>query len=285
MSRKSKIFTIIATAGGVIFGSLVILYLMGRFTIRIDSDLVRYHVIIGELQEILSTLKDAETGQRGYLLTGKDDYLIPHDRAVARIHQEFETLEARARAGELSVSDVDELWKLSSQKLDELHKTIFLRRTQGLPAALAAVETDIGKNKMDLIRALVAKMTTNEEAALANARRKADALVYERNLLFVLSTLLNLAVLAWAYRRIREETEGRERGARNIAAKGTTGGNAREYRRRGDCHRYRGTDNVFESGCRKADRLEIVGSAETALLKGIQHHKRKLPRNGREPGR
>jgi PAS domain S-box-containing protein len=213
MSRKSKIFTIIATAGGVIFGSLVILYLMGRFTIRIDSDLVRYHVIIGELQEILSTLKDAETGQRGYLLTGKDDYLIPHDRAVARIHQEFETLEARARAGELSVSDVDELWKLSSQKLDELHKTIFLRRTQGLPAALAAVETDIGKNKMDLIRALVAKMTTNEEAALANARRKADALVYERNLLFVLSTLLNLAVLAWAYRRIREETEGRERAA------------------------------------------------------------------------
>lgn len=83
MSRKSKIFTIIATAGGVIFGSLVILYLMGRFTIRIDSDLVRYHVIIGELQEILSTLKDAETGQRGYLLTGKDDYLIP---TTGRLH-------------------------------------------------------------------------------------------------------------------------------------------------------------------------------------------------------
>jgi CHASE3 domain sensor protein len=103
----------------------------------------------GELQEALSTLKDAETGQRGYLLTGKDQYLVPHDQAVARINQEFEVLEASARDGELSGQDVSTLWHLTSQKLDELEETIILRRTQGLPASLAVVETDFGKDKMD----------------------------------------------------------------------------------------------------------------------------------------
>jgi len=74
---------------------------------------------------------------------------VPHDQAVARIHQEFEVLEASARDGELSGQDVSTLWHLTSQKLDELEETIILRRTQGLPASLAVVETDFGKDKMD----------------------------------------------------------------------------------------------------------------------------------------
>ena len=106
MSQRSKLATIVGTAGAVTVASLVAVFLMGRAAINANADLVRYHVVIGGLQETLSTLKDAETGQRGYLLTGKEQYLQPHDQAAARIGQELENLAAEARAGELSAGDV-----------------------------------------------------------------------------------------------------------------------------------------------------------------------------------
>jgi PAS domain S-box-containing protein len=216
MSQRSKLATIIATAGGVIISSLLVILFVGRAAINGKADLVHYHAVIGELQETLSTLKDAETGQRGYLLTGKDKYLVPHEQAVARIHQQFKTLEMRARAGELSPQDVTTLWHLTSQKLDELQETIILRRTLGLPAALAVVETDFGQNKMDSIRGQVAKMTGAEERALSSANQSAAQLDYYRNLIFALSTLLNLGVLIWAYRRVRDESAAREKAALEI---------------------------------------------------------------------
>jgi PAS domain S-box-containing protein len=216
MSQRSKLATIIATAGGVLIVSLMVILLMGRAAMNGSADLVHYHTVIGELQETLSTLKDAETGQRGYLLTGKDQYLAPHNQAVARIHREFEILRARARDGELSDQDVATLWHLTSQKLDELEATIVLRRTQGLPAAMAVVGTDFGRNRMDSIRAQVAKMTGAEERDLGSANRRAADLVYYANLIFALSTLLNLAMLIWAYRRIRDESAAREKAALEI---------------------------------------------------------------------
>ena len=216
MSQRSKLATIIATAGGVLIASLMAILVMGRAAMNGSATLVRYHTVIGELQEALSTLKDAETGQRGYLLTGKDQYLTPHDQAVTRIRREFEILRARARDGELSDQDVATLWHLTSEKLDELQATIVLRRKQGLPAALAVVETDFGKNQMDLIRAQVAKMTGAEERALGSAKQRAADLVFYSNLIFALSTLLNLGMLIWAYRRIRDESAAREKATLEI---------------------------------------------------------------------
>jgi PAS domain S-box-containing protein len=216
MSQRSKLATIISTAGGIIITSLLVILFMGRAAINGNADLVHYHTVIGELRETLSTLKDAETGQRGYLLTGKDEYLVPHDQAVARIHQEFEILEARARNDELSNQEVTTLWHLTGQKLDELQETITLRRTQGLQAALAVVETDFGKNQMDSIRMQIAKMTGAEERALASANQRAEELVYSSNVIFALSTLLNLGVLLWAYRRIRDESAAREKASLEI---------------------------------------------------------------------
>jgi PAS domain S-box-containing protein len=216
MSRNSKLATIFATTGGVTLASLVAMFFMGRLAIDTNRALLSYHVLIGELQQTLSTMKDAETGQRGFLLTGKDKYLVPHGQAVVRIQQELMGLEARSKAGELSVSDLAALRQLINEKLDELQATIALRRTQGLAAALTMVETDLGQNRMDSIRAQVAKMTAAEESRLADANLKAAALTEYRDLVIVLSTLLNLAAFIWAYRRIRNESFAREKAAFEI---------------------------------------------------------------------
>jgi PAS domain S-box-containing protein len=216
MSQRSKLVTIFMTTGAVTLAGLVAIFFMGRAAINSNHELARYHIVIGELRETLSTLKDAETGQRGYLLTGQEKYLQPYDQAVTRIHQELRILEDRARAGELADRDVTRLSQVASQKLNELQQTIFLKRTQGLPAALAVVETDSGRHVMELIRAQVAQMITVQEYALASANQRAATFVLYRNLLAGLSALLNLAVLVWAYRRVREESTGREKVALEI---------------------------------------------------------------------
>src|ERR1700677_2822085 len=216
MSRNSRLATLFVTTGSVMMASLLAIFLMGRLAIDTNSALLRYHVLIGELQQTLSTMKDAETGQRGFLLTGKEKYLEPHDQAVIRIERELKSLEASANAGELSASDVAILRQLVNQKLDELRATIVLRRTKGLPAALTVVETDLGQNKMDSIRSQVSKMTMVEESRLSQANLKAAALTEYRNVVIALSTLLNLMVFLWAYRRIRDESFAREKAAFEI---------------------------------------------------------------------
>src|SRR5690348_9346738 len=122
MSQKSRIATIITSAGAVIIAGMLAIFLMGKAAINANSDLIIRHKVIGQLQETLSTIKDAETGQRGYLLTGDQQYLQPHHRAVGRIGQELETLAAAASAGELSAADVSKLSQLTNQKLDELQQ-------------------------------------------------------------------------------------------------------------------------------------------------------------------
>jgi CHASE3 domain sensor protein len=216
MSQRSKLAAIITTTGAVMIASLLLILFIGRAAINGNADLVRYHTVIGGLQETLSTLKDAETGQRGYLLTGEDKYLAPYDQAIVSIHREFETLQAEARGGELSEQDVARLGQLTTQKLAELRQTITLRRNQGLPAALAVVQTDFGRNTMNSIRAQVAKMMGAEDAAMAAAKQRAAQLVYLSNLIIALSTLLNLAVLLWAYRQIKSESAAREKAALEI---------------------------------------------------------------------
>jgi len=124
MSQKSQVATIIASSGVVIIASMLAIFLMGRAAINANTNLIVRHEVIGQLQETLSTIKDAETGQRGYLLTGNQQYLQPYDQAVERIGQELESLAAAAKAGELSVADVSKLSQLTNQKLGELQQTI-----------------------------------------------------------------------------------------------------------------------------------------------------------------
>lgn len=122
----------------------------------------RTHDIIGSLDSILSSLKDAETGQRGFLITGDQAYLQPYHAARTRIQSDI------ARARELTKGNVVEenlLTQIDFQvasKLSELEETIRLRREQGFEAARAVVLTDRGRQTMDALRENLAAMGEEE---------------------------------------------------------------------------------------------------------------------------
>ena len=104
------------------------------------------------IEQTLSSVGDAESGQRGFVLTGDPEYLDAYDAAVAALPTELSNLralvaqEARLRTRASTLSD------LISEKLSELKETVALRQNEGFQAALAVVETNRGKHTMDDIR-------------------------------------------------------------------------------------------------------------------------------------
>ncbi|MBT5752875.1 MAG: PAS domain-containing protein [Rhodospirillaceae bacterium] len=121
------------------------------------------------LSNTLSAMQDAETGQRGFLLTGDDDYLEPHINSFSRVNQMMENLRELTSDNVVQQQLLERLAPLIDEKHDELEQTILLWRKEGPKAALNLVTTHRGKNIMDRLRGIVAEMEA-EESRLLNQR-------------------------------------------------------------------------------------------------------------------
>ncbi|WP_312947463.1 response regulator [Agrobacterium sp.] len=127
-----------------------------------NERVVQTHVAIVALDELLSKVQDAETGQRGFLLTNNESYLAPYNLAIETIPAQLD------RVGFLTGINPGQDRRLATLrqrvdgKLAELADTIAVRRSAGLEAALAAVNSDRGKTEMDAIRAQISAMAGGE---------------------------------------------------------------------------------------------------------------------------
>lgn len=130
--------------------------------------------LLTDTNDLISSLKDAETGQRGYLLTGSEVYLDPYTKAVAIIPHLVDQLMEMAGTGEPFAGQAKLLRDLTNIKLGELDRTVDLRRNKGLEAALEVVQTNAGKRTMDSIRAVGADMTNRESEQMRLRRTAAE---------------------------------------------------------------------------------------------------------------
>ncbi len=123
--------------------------------------------IIQGLDDLLSDYKDAETGQRGYLLTQTEAYLEPYERATTAIDDKLAKLRVEVADDPKQTEALDILRHVGQQKLAELKQTIDLTRAGRRDQAMEAVKTDRGKRYMDGIRAGINEMRDAEKARLA----------------------------------------------------------------------------------------------------------------------
>ncbi|MDY3556395.1 response regulator [Gemmata sp. JC717] len=137
-------------------------YLNTRTLSRGMEQVARTHDTITTLEDVMSLLKDAETGQRGFVLTGDERYLAPHTAAVGNIYTRLQDLERLTADSPEQAARVPAIKEHVRTKIRELEETIVLRRTKGFEAARAVVETDRGKNAMDSVRAQVEAMEQTE---------------------------------------------------------------------------------------------------------------------------
>lgn len=134
-----------------------------------NQKITQSHEVITALDELLSSAQDAETGQRGFLLTNNEKYLEPYSNALEALPTKLDEVAALSRENPVHRSEISALRAHVAAKLKELKRAIDLRRTQGLDAALAVINSDRGKAEMDAIRAVIARMG-REEAVLRATR-------------------------------------------------------------------------------------------------------------------
>ena len=147
------------------------------------------------IDKALSDLKDAETGQRGYIITGDERYLEPYTKSHAGILESIERLRALAGDSAIRQGHVNAVAEASAAKLAELERAIAIRRQDGLEAAIALVRTDRGKEAMDRVRAELAGMRAEEDATRAPLRERLQAAITRTTLTFTFASALALALL------------------------------------------------------------------------------------------
>ncbi|QMV65044.1 diguanylate cyclase [Pseudomonas berkeleyensis] len=123
------------------------------------------------LSTLLSTLQDAEIGQRGYLLTGNQQYLVPYEQAIGRLDEQLHEMLENPTLQVYAV-DLKVIAQLSELKRDELAQTIILRREQGQVEALRVLAANDGKLYMDEMRQRIGNVERG--VALSLREQKAD---------------------------------------------------------------------------------------------------------------
>ncbi|MDB5847541.1 MAG: histidine kinase, partial [Rhodoferax sp.] len=123
--------------------------------------------VIERLQGLLSSMKDAETGQRGFLLTGSERYLDPYTEAQASFAGQLQSVRDLVADNRRQVEYVKTVGEYATMKFRELDETIQLRRTGNAEGALALVRSDRGRLTMDRIRDVVGEMIRSEQQQLA----------------------------------------------------------------------------------------------------------------------
>ncbi len=128
--------------------------------------------LLQQIEQALSSVKDAESGQRGFVLTGNPDYLDAYNAALSALPGQLAILRASVADEPAQRTRVATLSGLIAEKLDELKETVALRRNEGFKAALSVVETNRGKQTMDAIRTIGMELQNEVYTSLTRGIRE-----------------------------------------------------------------------------------------------------------------
>jgi signal transduction histidine kinase/CheY-like chemotaxis protein/CHASE3 domain sensor protein len=167
--------------------------------------IARTNQVIEQLQTVIGSMKDAETGQRGFLITGQEGYLAPHTEGKASVSARLQTLRKLLEADPAQLQRTDTLERLVADKLQELEQTIILQRNGDREGAIALVRSDRGRATMDRLRAVVSDIELEERTRLSKQQERwQNAVDYSNLVTWGAAAVLLSLILYSAYRSSRE---------------------------------------------------------------------------------
>ena len=200
---------VFAVTALMVISSTLLTYWFGNRVLNAHAREESHREVIANINELVSTAKDAETGQRGFIITGDDSYLGPYEEAARRLPRAL--AKTKSLDGDPDdAADIATIAALIDRKMAELSSTIELRKTSGAEAAVARIQQGEGRQIMDDLRAAAARVEASQKAKLNSDVKLSDATTRTRTGVFVLTGLLNVAFLAWAYQRIARALRQRD---------------------------------------------------------------------------
>jgi len=143
-----------------------------------------YEVII-KADNVISDLQNAETGQRGYVLTGQETFLAPYTESLKNIYTDFQTLDTLTKDNLVQQKRLSEMKLLIDKKLLELDNVIGLRKYKGFEAAATVISTGTGKETMDSIRLIETDLKTEESKLLEERTRDSEQTTSQTQLMLL----------------------------------------------------------------------------------------------------
>ena len=230
-SIGSKIGASFAIALMVLIASGAVSYSTTSNLIESADWVARTHSVLAKLDEVLELMKDAETGQRGYVITGEDRYLIPYQGSRDAVSRKMAELRSVTSDSPYIQQHLALLDSQIATKFDELQLVIDTRRARGFGPAAQEVLTDRGRTAMDAVRRLMGELATAEDDLLARRSTTERQLADRAKQAIVVGNVFALVLFALVASFL----------TRNIA------GPLRDALRR--CQRDRGRRSQREPGC------------------------------------
>ena len=169
-------------------------------TFLVTSEEVNHaHEVVEQLDHLLAEMTDAETGQRGYLITGSVRYLAPYEQATTRIADTLHAIRVLTADGSAQGERLNRLVPQVASRLAIMRETMDLYDREGLAAARQHVLTDRGKTVMDDIRKLVGEMDRAERMVLLDRGAYAHASARLTRVVVLVSDLLALGLVGSSY--------------------------------------------------------------------------------------
>ncbi len=154
-----------------------------------------------EIQSLWRHLVDAETGQRGYLLTGRDEYLKPYRESLAQVDASVRLLQTYYRDDVEATPTMTQLATLSTQKLSELATTMRMYDDGTQDAWRELMLTNIGKEKMDAIRSTSRSLLDLESQRVLRKRESVQTTLLVNRIGVALTTLISLLAVLLYFRQ------------------------------------------------------------------------------------
>jgi signal transduction histidine kinase len=166
------------------------------------------------IKDTFSAIQDAETGERGFLISGENSYLEPYDIATKRINVHLDQLLELEANLATQRPRIFTLIQLTQAKLQEMEKTIQLRKQHKEGAALKLFLTDEGNSLMRQIRSLVSELQQTAYDRLEQQRAEANQVQQQVIITQIFATVLGLilagiifVLVGRALKKQREDAE------------------------------------------------------------------------------
>lgn len=156
------IFSIVA-----VFSVIIVISSLSVFRL-VDNNLLERHTyeVMISIDAVISDLQNAETGQRGYVLTGRAEYLEPYTTASQVLSSDLQNLQDLINDNPAQQERLSRMRPLIDEKIADLQISVVLRNVGGFNEALKGVLTEKGKQIMDSIRLIVTEMKGEESNLL-----------------------------------------------------------------------------------------------------------------------
>jgi signal transduction histidine kinase len=170
------------------------------------------------LSNLLAFTQDAETSERGYLLTGDERFLGPYAQSKLQLKTQIGLCRNLFKDHPELGENLERLIHLIEYKFDQVQKALDTQRTEGFAAALQYVKSGTDQDTMDEIRRSIDKMQVQLGNELTNAHDHQRSVAQAVFLFFIISTAVTVVVLISLYHMLLDYIQGQDAAKGQLAA-------------------------------------------------------------------